>query len=264
MRQYLDMLREIRSRGVIKKDRTGVGTQSVFGYQCRYDLQEGFPLLTTKKVFLKGVIHELLWFIAGDTNIKYLLDNNVHIWDEWADENGDLGPVYGHQWRSWPAPDGRSVDQLANVIEQIKRTPDSRRLMVSAWNPGEVDSMALPPCHCLFQFYVAEGKLSCQLYQRSADTFLGVPFNIASYSLLTMMIAQECGLQPGEFIHTTGDTHIYLNHMEQVDEQLSREPRKPPVMHLNPEVKSVFDFRFEDFTLEGYDPWPAIKAPVAV
>ena len=264
MRQYLDMLREIRSRGVIKKDRTGVGTQSVFGYQCRYDLQEGFPLLTTKKVFLKGVIHELLWFIAGDTNIKYLLDNNVHIWDEWADENGDLGPVYGHQWRSWPAPDGRSVDQLANVIEQIKRTPDSRRLMVSAWNPGEVDSMALPPCHCLFQFYVAEGKLSCQLYQRSADTFLGVPFNIASYSLLTMMIAQECGLQPGEFIHTTGDTHIYLNHMEQVDEQLSREPRKLPVMHLNPEVKSVFDFRFEDFTLEGYDPWPAIKAPVAV
>ncbi len=264
MRQYLDMLREIRSRGVIKKDRTGVGTQSIFGHQCRYDLQEGFPLLTTKKVFLKGVIHELLWFIAGDTNIKYLLDNNVHIWDEWADENGDLGPVYGHQWRSWPAPDGRSVDQLANVIEQIKRTPDSRRLMVSAWNPGEVDSMALPPCHCLFQFYVAEGKLSCQLYQRSADTFLGVPFNIASYSLLTMMIAQECGLQPGEFIHTTGDTHIYLNHMEQVDEQLSREPRKLPVMHLNPEVKSVFDFRFEDFTLEGYDPWPAIKAPVAV
>ena len=264
MRQYLEMLREIRSRGVIKKDRTGVGTQSIFGHQCRYDLQEGFPLLTTKKVFLKGVIHELLWFIAGDTNIKYLLDNNVHIWDEWADENGDLGPVYGHQWRSWPAPDGRSVDQLANVIEQIKRTPDSRRLMVSAWNPGEVDSMALPPCHCLFQFYVAEGKLSCQLYQRSADTFLGVPFNIASYSLLTMMIAQECGLQPGEFIHTTGDTHIYLNHMEQVEEQLSREPRKLPTMRLNPDVKSVFDFRFEDFTLEGYDPWPAIKAPVAV
>ena len=264
MRQYLDMLREIRSNGVIKKDRTGVGTQSIFGHQCRYDLQEGFPLLTTKKVFLKGVIHELLWFIAGDTNIKYLLDNNVHIWDEWADENGDLGPVYGHQWRSWPAPDGRSVDQLANVIEQIKRTPDSRRLMVSAWNPGEVDSMALPPCHCLFQFYVAEDKLSCQLYQRSADTFLGVPFNIASYSLLTMMIAQECGLQPGEFIHTTGDTHIYLNHFEQVDEQLTREPRKLPVMRLNPDVKSVFDFRFEDFTLEGYDPWPAIKAPVAV
>ena len=264
MRQYLDMLREIRSNGVIKRDRTGVGTQSIFGHQCRYDLQEGFPLLTTKKVFLKGVIHELLWFIAGDTNIKYLLDNKVHIWDEWADENGDLGPVYGHQWRSWPAPDGRSIDQLANVIEQIKRTPDSRRLMVSAWNPGEVDSMALPPCHCLFQFYVAEGKLSCQLYQRSADTFLGVPFNIASYSLLTMMIAQECGLQPGEFIHTTGDTHIYLNHFEQVDEQLSREPRKLPTMRLNPDVKSVFDFRFEDFTLEGYDPWPAIKAPVAV
>ena len=264
MKQYLDLLRHIEKNGVFKGDRTGTGTTSVFGYQMRFDLSEGFPLLTTKKVHLKSIIYELLWFIAGDTNIKYLLDNNVHIWDEWADENGDLGPVYGHQWRSWPAPDGRSVDQLANVIEQIKRTPDSRRLMVSAWNPGEVDSMALPPCHCLFQFYVAEGKLSCQLYQRSADTFLGVPFNIASYSLLTMMIAQECGLQPGEFIHTTGDTHIYLNHMEQVEEQLSREPRKLPTMRLNPDVKSVFDFRFEDFTLEGYDPWPAIKAPVAV
>ena len=264
MKQYLDMLREIRTNGVIKKDRTGVGTQSIFGHQCRYDLQEGFPLLTTKKVFLRGIIHELLWFIAGDTNIKYLLDNNVHIWDDWADSEGNLGPVYGHQWRSWPAPDGRSIDQLKNVIDMIKRNPDSRRLLVTAWNPGEVDSMALPPCHCLFQFYVAEGKLSCQLYQRSADTFLGVPFNIASYSLLTMMIAQECGLQPGEFIHTTGDTHIYLNHFEQVDLQLTRTPRKLPVMKLNPDVKSVFDFRIEDFRLEGYDPWPAIKAPVAV
>lgn len=264
MRQYLDMLRAIRTQGTIKKDRTGTGTQSIFGWQSRYDLQEGFPLLTTKKVFLRGIIHELLWFIAGDTNIKYLLDNNVHIWDEWADENGDLGPVYGHQWRSWPAPDGRKIDQLRNVIETIKSNPDSRRLIVSAWNPGEVDAMALPPCHCLFQFYVADGKLSCQLYQRSADTFLGVPFNIASYSLLTMMIAQECGLQPGEFIHTTGDTHIYLNHFEQVDLQLTRTPRALPVMKLNPDVKSVFDFRIDDFQLEGYDPWPAIKAPVAV
>ncbi len=264
MKQYLDMLRKIRTDGVIKKDRTGVGTQSIFGHQCRYDLQEGFPLLTTKKVFLRGIIHELLWFIAGDTNIKYLLDNNVHIWDDWADSEGNLGPVYGHQWRSWPAPDGRSIDQLKNVIDMVKRNPDSRRLLVTAWNPGEVDSMALPPCHCLFQFYVAEGKLSCQLYQRSADTFLGVPFNIASYSLLTMMMAQECGLQPGEFIHTTGDTHIYLNHFEQVDLQLTRTPRKLPVMKLNPDVKSVFDFRIEDFRLEGYDPWPAIKAPVAV
>jgi len=264
MKQYLDMLREIRTNGVIKHDRTGTGTQSIFGYQARYNLQDGFPLVTTKKVFLRGIIHELLWFIAGDTNIKYLLDNNVHIWDDWADENGDLGPVYGHQWRSWPAPDGRSIDQLAGVIDQIKHNPDSRRLMVTAWNPGEVDSMALPPCHCLFQFYVADGKLSCQLYQRSADMFLGVPFNIASYSLLTMMIAQECGLQPGEFIHTTGDTHIYLNHFEQVDLQLTREPRPLPTMRLNPDVKSVFDFRIEDFELSGYDPWPAIKAPVAV
>ena len=264
MRQYLDMLRAIRTQGTIKKDRTGTGTQSIFGWQSRYDLQEGFPLLTTKKVFLRGIIHELLWFIAGDTNIKYLLDNNVHIWDEWADGNGDLGPVYGHQWRSWPAPDGRKIDQLRNVIEAIKSNPDSRRLIVSAWNPGEVDAMALPPCHCLFQFYVADGRLSCQLYQRSADTFLGVPFNIASYSLLTMMIAQECGLQPGEFIHTTGDTHIYLNHFEQVDLQLTRTPRALPVMKLNPDVKSVFDFRIDDFQLEGYDPWPAIKAPVAV
>ena len=264
MRQYLDMLREIREHGIIKKDRTGTGTQSIFGYQSRYNLQEGFPLVTTKKVFLRGIIHELLWFIAGDTNIKYLLDNNVHIWDEWADENGDLGPVYGHQWRSWPTPDGKSIDQLRNVIDAIKHNPDSRRLLVSAWNPGEVDKMALPPCHCLFQFYVADGRLSCQLYQRSADTFLGVPFNIASYSLLTMMIAQECGLEVGDFIHTTGDTHIYLNHMEQVDLQLTRTPRALPVMKLNPDVKSVFDFRIEDFQLEGYDPWPAIKAPVAV
>ena len=264
MKQYLDMLRFIREHGVVKRDRTGVGTQSIFGYQSRYDLSEGFPLLTTKKVHLRSIIHELLWFIAGDTNIKYLHDNKVSIWDEWADENGDLGPVYGHQWRSWPAPDGRRIDQLSQVIDTIAHNPDSRRMLVCAWNPGEIDKMALPPCHCLFQFYVAEGKLSCQLYQRSADTFLGVPFNIASYSLLTMMIAQCCGLQCGEFIHTTGDTHIYLNHFDQVEEQLSREPRPLPRMMLNPDVKSVFDFRYEDFTLEGYDPSPAIKAPVAV
>ena len=264
MKQYQDLLRHIMQDGVQKTDRTGVGTKSVFGYQMRFDLSEGFPLLTTKKVHLRSIIHELLWFIAGDTNIKYLKDNGVSIWDEWADENGDLGPVYGHQWRSWPAPDGRSIDQLAQVVDQIKNNPDSRRLLVCAWNPGEVDKMALPPCHCLFQFYVADGKLSCQLYQRSADTFLGVPFNIASYSLLTMMIAQECGLEPGEFVHTTGDTHIYNNHFDQVREQLSREPRALPRMKLNPEVKSIFDFKYEDFTLEGYDPWPAIKAPVAV
>lgn len=264
MKQYLDLLRHIRENGVMKEDRTGTGTQSVFGYQMRFNLEDGFPLLTTKKVHLKSIIHELLWFIAGDTNIKYLKDNGVTIWDEWADENGNLGPVYGHQWRSWPAPDGRSIDQLSQVIDTIKRNPDSRRLLVTAWNPGEVDSMALPPCHCLFQFYVAGGKLSCQLYQRSADVFLGVPFNIASYALLTMMIAQECGLKPGEFVHTTGDTHIYRNHFDQVALQLSREPRKLPVMKLNPAVKSVFDFKYDDFTLEGYDPWPAIKAPVAV
>ena len=264
MKQYLDLLRHIRENGVMKEDRTGVGTQSVFGYQMRFDLSEGFPLLTTKKVHLKSIIHELLWFIAGDTNIKYLRDNGVTIWDEWADENGDLGPVYGHQWRSWPAPDGRSIDQLGNVVEMIRRSPDSRRLVVSAWNPGEVEKMALPPCHCLFQFYVANGKLSCQLYQRSADVFLGVPFNIASYALLTMMIAQVTGLRPGEFIHTTGDTHIYKNHFEQVALQLSREPRPLPKMIINPEVKSIFDFKYEDFHLEGYDPWPAIKAPVAV
>ena len=264
MKQYLELLRHIRANGVMKEDRTGTGTQSVFGYQMRFDLSEGFPLLTTKKVHLKSIIYELLWFIAGDTNVKYLQDHGVTIWDEWADENGDLGPVYGHQWRSWPAPNGRVIDQLSMVIDTIRRNPDSRRMLVTAWNPAEVDQMALPPCHCLFQFYVAGGKLSCQLYQRSADVFLGVPFNIASYALLTMMIAQVCGLQPGEFVHTTGDTHIYRNHFEQVATQLSREPRPLPRMRLNPDVKSLFDFKYEDFTLEGYDPWPAIKAPVAV
>ena len=264
MKQYLELLQEIMDRGTVKKDRTGVGTKSIFGHQMRFDLSEGFPLLTTKKVHLRSIIHELLWFISGDTNIGYLHDNKVSIWDEWADENGDLGPVYGKQWRSWQTPDGRSIDQLSQVIETIRNNPDSRRMIVCAWNPSDVDKMALPPCHCFFQFYVADGKLSCQLYQRSADTFLGVPFNIASYALLTMMIAQVCGLQPGEFVHTTGDTHIYLNHFDQVREQLSREPRPLPVMKLNPEVKNIFDFRYEDFTLEGYDPWPAIKAPVAV
>ena len=264
MKQYLDLLKHIRANGVMKEDRTGTGTQSVFGYQMRFDLSEGFPLLTTKKVHLKSIIYELLWFIAGDTNVKYLQDHGVTIWDEWADENGDLGPVYGHQWRSWPAPNGGAIDQLSMVIDTIKRNPDSRRMLVTAWNPAEVDKMALPPCHCLFQFYVADGKLSCQLYQRSADVFLGVPFNIASYALLTLMIAQVCGLEPGEFVHTTGDTHIYRNHFEQVATQLSREPRPLPRMRLNPDVKSVFDFKYEDFTLEGYDPWPAIKAPVAV
>jgi len=248
----------------MKEDRTGTGTQSVFGYQMRFNLSEGFPLLTTKKVHLKSIIYELLWFISGNTNVRYLQEHGVSIWDEWADENGDLGPVYGHQWRSWPAPDGRKIDQLIQVIDQIQHSPDSRRMLVCAWNPGEVDRMALPPCHCLFQFYVAEGKLSCQLYQRSADVFLGVPFNIASYALLTQMLAQVCGLAPGEFIHTTGDTHIYRNHFDQVDLQLTRTPRALPIMKLNPEVKSIFDFRYEDFTLEGYDPWPAIKAPVAV
>ena len=264
MRQYLDLLQEIMDRGVVKSDRTGVGTKSIFGHQMRFDLQEGFPLLTTKKVHLRSIIHELLWFISGDTNIGYLHDNKVTIWDEWADENGDLGPVYGKQWRSWETPDGRTIDQLSEVIETIRKNPDSRRMIVCAWNPSDVDRMALPPCHCFFQFYVAEGRLSCQLYQRSADTFLGVPFNIASYALLTMMIAQVCGLEPGEFVHTTGDTHIYLNHFDQVKEQLSREPRPLPVMKLNPEVKSIFDFKYEDFELTGYDPWPAIKAPVAV
>ena len=264
MKQYLDLLREIRDNGVTKTDRTGVGTKSIFGHQMRFNLQDGFPLLTTKKVFLKGIIYELLWFLKGDTNIKFLTDHNVHIWDEWADENGDLGYVYGKQWRSWEATDGRVIDQISQVVDLIKNHPDSRRILVTAWNPAEIDKMALPPCHCLFQFYVADGKLSCQLYQRSADTFLGVPFNIASYALLTMMLAQVCGLEPGEFIHTTGDTHIYLNHLEQVNEQLSREPRPLSKMIINPDVKSIFDFKYEDFKLEGYDPYPAIKAPVAV
>lgn len=264
MKQYLDLLQEIMDHGTVKKDRTGVGTKSIFGHQMRFDLSEGFPLVTTKKVHLKSIIHELLWFIAGDTNITYLKENGVKIWDDWADGNGDLGPVYGKQWRSWQTPDGRSIDQLAEVIRTIKNNPDSRRMIVCAWNPSDVDRMALPPCHCFFQFYVADGRLSCQLYQRSADMFLGVPFNIASYALLTMMIAQVCGLKPGDFVHTTGDTHIYLNHFDQVREQLSRQPRQLPKMILNPEVKSIFDFKYEDFTLEGYDPWPTIKAPVAV
>ena len=298
MKQYHDLLRRITTEGIVKGDRTGTGTRSVFGHQMRFNLSDGFPLLTTKKVFLKGIIHELLWFLAGDTNIKYLVDNGVHIWDNdayryykelcaergvepitmeeflAASSNatpspiegynyGDLNHVYGYQWRSWPKPDGSSIDQIRQVIDTIKNNPNSRRMIVSAWNVAEVEDMALPPCHVLFQFYVAEGRLSCQLYQRSADTFLGVPFNIASYALLTMMIAQECGLQAGEFVHTLGDTHLYLNHMEQVEEQLSREPRALPRMRLNPDVKSVFDFRYEDFTLEGYDPYPTIKAPMS-
>ena len=264
MKQYLDLEKEIISKGVVKPDRTGVGTRSIFGYQMRFNLSEGFPLLTTKKVHLKSIIYELLWFLKGDTNIEYLKKHGVTIWNEWADENGDLGPVYGHQWRAWPTPDGKTIDQITNVIDMIKQTPDSRRLVVSAWNVGEVDTMRLPPCHCLFQFYVANGKLSCQLYQRSADVFLGVPFNIASYALLMMMIAQVCELEPGEFIHTTGDTHIYLNHFEQVKTQLAREPRPLPKMRLNPDIKSIFKFKYEDFTLEDYNPWPAIKATVAV
>ena len=298
MQQYLDLLRRIKDEGVVKGDRTGTGTRSVFGHQMRFNLADGFPLLTTKKVFLKGVIHELLWFLAGDTNIKYLVDNGVHIWDNDAYRYynelcirhgvlpvtmeafleasqqqiaspikdytfGDLNHIYGYQWRSWPKPDGSHIDQIRQVIDTIKHNPNSRRMIVSAWNVAEVEDMALPPCHVLFQFYVAEGKLSCQLYQRSADTFLGVPFNIASYALLTMMIARECGLEAGEFIHTLGDTHLYLNHFEQVEEQLSREPRALPRMILNPDVKSVFDFCYEDFTLEGYDPHPAIKAPMS-
>lgn len=264
MKQYLDLLKKIKEEGVVKTDRTGVGTKSIFGHQMRFNLQDGFPLLTTKKVFLKGIIYELLWFLKGDTNIKFLTDNGVHIWDEWADENGDLGYVYGKQWRSWETTDGRVIDQISQVVDLIKNHPDSRRILVTAWNPAEIDKMALPPCHCLFQFYVADGKLSCQLYQRSADTFLGVPFNIASYALLTMMLAQVCGLQPGEFIHTTGDTHLYLNHMEQVDLQLSREPRPLPKMIINPDVKSIFDFKYEDFKLVDYDPYPTIKAPIAI
>ena len=299
MKQYLDLLKKIKEDGIVKSDRTGTGTRSIFGYQMRFDLSEGFPLLTTKRVFLKGVIHELLWFLAGDTNIKYLVDNGVHIWDNDAYRfykelcakqgvepismeeflvasqqqqtpspidgyaYGNLNHVYGYQWRSWCKPDGSAIDQVKQVIDTIKNNPDSRRMIVSAWNVADVEDMALPPCHVLFQFYVADGKLSCQLYQRSADTFLGVPFNIASYALLTMMIAQECGLQAGEFVHTLGDTHLYLNHMEQVDEQLSRTPRTLPTMRLNPDVKSVFDFKYEDFTLEGYDPHPTIKAPMS-
>ena len=298
MQQYLDLLRRIDTEGTVKNDRTGTGTKSVFGHQMRFNLREGFPLLTTKKVFLKGIIHELLWFLRGDTNIKYLIDNGVHIWDNDAyryyneiccrngvlpvDREtfldaaqqgidspvegyrfGDLNHVYGYQWRSWPKPDGGSIDQIRQAIDLIKHNPDSRRIIVSAWNVADIEGMALPPCHVLFQFYVAGGRLSCQLYQRSADTFLGVPFNIASYALLTMMIAHECGLEPGEFVHTLGDTHIYLNHFDQVHEQLSRTPRPLPTMRLNPDVKSVFDFRYEDFTLEGYNPWPAIKAPMS-
>ncbi len=250
--------------GKLKSDRTGTGTKSVFGYQMRFSLEEGFPLLTTKKLHLRSIIHELLWFINGDTNIKYLNQNGVTIWDEWADESGNLGPVYGHQWRSWECSDGRTIDQLSNLIEGIKKNPDSRRHIISAWNPGDIDKMALPPCHAMFQFYVADGQLSCQLYQRSADVFLGVPFNIASYALFTMMIAQVCGLNPGEFVHTFGDAHIYTNHFDQVDLQLSRKPRPLPLMKINPEVRSIFDFKYEDFTLENYDPYPAIKAPIAV
>ncbi|MES9963379.1 MAG: thymidylate synthase [Candidatus Sedimenticola sp. 20ELBAFRAG] len=264
MRQYLDLMRHVRDTGTRKEDRTGTGTVSVFGYQMRFDLADGFPVVTTKKLHLRSIIHELLWFLQGDTNIKYLKDNGVRIWDEWADENGDLGPVYGYQWRSWPAPHGKSIDQISQLIDQIRNNPDSRRLMVSAWNPADVDHMALPPCHCLFQFYVADGRLSCQLYQRSADIFLGVPFNIASYALLTMMIAQVTGLEPGEFVHTFGDAHLYLNHLDQVETQLARDPLPLPVMKLNPEVKSVFDFTYDDFELVGYEAHPHIKAAVAV
>lgn len=264
MKQYHDLLQHILDKGTQKGDRTGTGTLSTFGYQMRFDLAEGFPVLTTKKLHLRSIIHELLWFLKGDTNIQYLKENNVTIWDEWADENGNLGPVYGYQWRSWPTPDGRHIDQISQVVEQIKKNPNSRRLLVSAWNVAYVDQMALPPCHTMFQFYVADGKLSCQLYQRSADTFLGVPFNIASYALLTMMIAQVCDLQPGEFIHTLGDAHLYNNHLEQAHLQLSRDFRALPQMKINPEVKNLFDFKFEDFELVNYDPHPHIKAAVAV
>jgi thymidylate synthase len=264
MKQYLDLLNHVMTTGTDKSDRTGTGTRSVFGYQMRFNLEEGFPMVTTKKLHVKSIIHELLWFLKGETNIKYLRDNGVTIWDEWADKDGNLGPVYGSQWRSWPAPDGRQIDQITQLVEQIRKNPDSRRHLVSAWNVGLIDKMALPPCHILFQFYVANGKLSCQLYQRSADLFLGVPFNIASYALLTMMMAQVCGLRPGEFIHTFGDVHIYSNHFEQVKLQLSRDPRPLPVLTINPDVKDIFSFRFEDFTINGYDPHPAIKAAVAV
>lgn len=264
MKAYHDLLRHVLENGAEKQDRTGTGTRSVFGYQMRFDLAQGFPLLTTKKVHLKSIIHELIWFLKGDSNIQYLKDNGVTIWDEWADSHGELGPVYGVQWRSWPAPDGRKIDQISQVIEQIRKNPDSRRMIVSAWNVGQIEQMKLPPCHAFFQFYVANGKLSCQLYQRSADIFLGVPFNIAGYALLTMMIAQVTGLKLGDFVHTLGDAHLYLNHFEQAQLQLSREPRALPRMRLNPAVRSIFDFKYEDFTLEGYDPHPPIKAPVAV
>jgi thymidylate synthase len=264
MRQYLDLMKHVLEHGAHKGDRTGTGTLSVFGAQLRFDLGAGFPLLTTKKVHLKSIVHELLWFLKGDTNVRYLRDNGVTIWDEWADAKGDLGPVYGYQWRSWPATDGRHIDQISQLIEQIRKTPDSRRLIVSAWNVADLDKMALMPCHAFFQFYVANDRLSCQLYQRSADLFLGVPFNIASYALLTMMVAQVCGLKPGDFVHTFGDTHLYLNHLDQAREQLSRTPRRLPVMRLNAAVTGIFDFKYEDFTLEGYEPHPAIKAPIAV
>lgn len=264
MQTYLDLMRKIRDEGVVKADRTGTGTRSIFGHQMRFDLSAGFPVLTTKKLHLKSILHELLWFLKGDTNIAYLKDNGVSIWDEWADENGDLGPVYGHQWRSWPRPDGGTIDQIAEVQDAIRRNPDSRRLIVSAWNPAEVEKMALPPCHCLFQFWVADGRLSCQLYQRSADVFLGVPFNIASYALLTLMMAQATGLKAGDFVHTLGDAHLYANHLDQVEIQLARAPRALPTMAIDPSVRDVFDFRFEHFELRDYDPHPHIKAPVAV
>ncbi|HEY7670004.1 MAG TPA: thymidylate synthase [Hyphomicrobium sp.] len=264
MKQYLDLMRRVREKGVAKTDRTGTGTLSVFGHQMRFDLADGFPLVTTKRVHVKSIIHELIWFLSGDTNTAYLKKSGVSIWDDWADENGDLGPVYGRQWRSWAAPDGRSIDQIAEVVETLKTNPDSRRIIVSAWNPADIPQMALAPCHCLFQFYVAEGRLSCQLYQRSADVFLGVPFNIASYALLTMMMAQVTGLEPGEFVHTFGDAHLYLNHLEQADEQLKRTPRALPRMEINRDVKSIFKFRYEDFKLIGYDAHPHIAAPVAV
>lgn len=264
MKTYLDLLRHVRDTGVQKSDRTGTGTVSVFGYQMRFDLAQGFPLVTTKKCHLRSIVHELLWFLKGETNIAYLKENGVSIWNEWADEQGNLGPVYGYQWRSWPAPDGRHIDQIQRVLDDLKNNPDSRRIIVSAWNVADLDKMALAPCHAFFQFYVADGKLSCQLYQRSADLFLGVPFNIASYALLTMMMAQVAGLKPGDFVHTLGDAHIYLNHFDQVNEQISREPRALPSIKINPEVRDIFAFKFEDFVLEGYDPHPAIKAPVAV
>jgi thymidylate synthase len=264
VKQYLDLMRHVRTQGVRKDDRTGTGTLSVFGYQMRFDLAQGFPMVTTKKLHLRSIIHELLWFLRGETNVRYLHENKVSIWDEWADENGELGPIYGYQWRSWPAPDGRHIDQIAQVVDQLKRNPDSRRIIVSAWNVADLDAMALAPCHAFFQFYVADGRLSCQLYQRSADIFLGVPFNVASYALLTLMMAQVTGLQPGDFVHTFGDAHLYLNHLEQADLQLSREPLPLPEMRLNPEVKSIFDFRFEDFELVNYQSHPHIKAPVAV